>query len=58
MKRIIAISTLLVIAIAAFAYETAKIRVGDATVTIIQLPPVSVIEVTVLPPIEYYLDKE
>lgn len=43
----------------ASAYEVTKqFRIGDATVTIIQLPPVSIIEVTELPPIEYYLDKE
>lgn len=59
MKRIIILSILLVIGMSAAAYDIVrKFTIGDATVTIIQLPPVSVIEVTELPPIEYYLDKE
>jgi len=59
MKRIIILSSLLIIGAMASAYEVTKqFRIGDATVTIIQLPPVSIIEVTELPPIEYYLDKE
>jgi len=59
MKRIIILSSLLIIGAMASAYEVTKqFRIGDATVTIIQLPPVSVIEVIELPPIEYYLDKE
>lgn len=53
MKRIIILSTLLVIAMAASAYEVVRtFRIGDATVTIIQLPPNSIIEVTELPPIQ------
>ena len=59
MKRIIILSILLTIAMSATAYNAVrKFTIGDAQVTIIQLPPDNIIEVTELPPIEYYLDKE